>query len=104
VREVADLYLSRNHTAWAEEAYAKMFASDAKLRNSMFDPARLAEYASLLEKYKALLGASDKPAELAKVDDAIKAAKAKQANIQLIQDQRQAEQAAQQNTAAQTAP
>jgi tetratricopeptide (TPR) repeat protein len=100
--EVADIYLTRNQPAYAEEAYARLFASNATIRNSMYDPARLAEYASLLKKYKALLSASNKPAELANVEKALNSVWARQDELRLIQDQQQ--QATQQSPTAQAAP
>ncbi|HJQ34547.1 MAG TPA: tetratricopeptide repeat protein [Pyrinomonadaceae bacterium] len=97
--EVGDLYLSRNRNDWAEEAYAKLFASDDVIRRKVFDLPRLADYAALLEKYKSLLSASNKTAELANVNKALDSIRAKQNELQ---EQLQVEQSAQ-RAGAQTA-
>jgi hypothetical protein len=69
----------------------------------MFDPARLAEYASLLEQYAELLRAANRPDELAKVKSTVEAIRAKQNELQLIQQQQQAEQSIQQGVQQQQA-
>ena len=99
--EVTAVYTSRNETDWADAAYAQLFAQDAKISGKLYTPEWLSQYAALLEQYRARLLATNNAAELAKVEEASKAVRARQGELQLIQQQQQADQSPQPNPAGQ---